>query len=132
MNSKTKGDITQAKLELVFLMKGYTILSPRGDNQRYDFAIEKDGKFERVQCKTGRLRDGSVVFSSCSSSYHRNGKKQSYVNQIEYFGVYCPDNDTCYLIPEIKVNNKDACKLRIDIPKKANSRFVWAKDYILA
>lgn len=131
MNSKDKGDITQAKLELVLLTRGYTILNPRGDNQRYDLVIEKDGKFERVQCKTGRLRNGSVVFSSCSSSYHRNGKKQPYINQIEYFGVYCPDNDTCYLIPETEVNNKDACKLRIDEPKKSNSRFIWAKDYIL-
>ena len=100
MNTKQMGDLSQAKLELKLLSKGYTILTPRGDNQRYDFVIEKEGEFNRIQCKTGMVRNGNVVFSSCSSSYHRSRRKYTYVGQIEYFGVYCPDNDTCYLISE--------------------------------
>lgn len=130
MNTKEKGELSQLNLELKLLQRGYTILEPFGDSQRYDFVVEKDGKFERIQCKTGRLRGGSVVFSSCSSN-HRNGKKYPYANQIEYFGIYCPDLDSCYLIPEKSVTNKDTCRLRVDMPRKNNSRFIWARDYIL-
>lgn len=133
MNTKEIGDLTQAKLELRLLEKGYTILTPRGDSQRYDFAYEVFGRFYRVQCKTGRYRGGCVIFDTRSSSWHRNGKKEPYnKNQIDFFGVYCPQLDTYYLIPVEDVGEKYQCNLRVDKPKKRNSRYVWAKDYILA
>jgi hypothetical protein len=48
---------------------GKHVLLPFGDNLRYDLAYEEeDGSFVRVQCKTGRLVDGVILFPT--SSYH--------------------------------------------------------------
>jgi len=132
MNTKEIGDLTQARLELKLLEKGNTVLTPRGDNQRYDFAYETWGRFYRVQCKTGRYRKGCVIFDTRSSSWHRNGKKEPYSKyQIDFFGVHCPQLDTYYLIPVEDVGERYQVNLRVDEPKKKNNRYIWAKNYIL-
>ena len=48
--------------------RGFTVLLPFGVNQRYDLVLDVGGEFIRGQCKTGRLRQGSVVFSTAQRS----------------------------------------------------------------
>jgi hypothetical protein len=46
--------------------RGYAVLTPFGDNERYDFAIELADRFFRVQAKTGVIIDGGAVpFPTC-------------------------------------------------------------------
>ena len=45
-------------------LEGYAILVPFGENTRYDLVIDDGRQMRRVQCKTGRLRDGAVVFAT--------------------------------------------------------------------
>ena len=53
-NNKTKGERSEAIIIAKLLEVGYGVLTPFGDNRRYDLVIEDaDGKFWRVQCKTG-------------------------------------------------------------------------------
>jgi hypothetical protein len=49
---------------------GYRFLVPMGENTRYDLVIDDQGRFSRVQCKTGRLRRGAVRFNACSFYGH--------------------------------------------------------------
>lgn len=37
---------------LEFMKLGYPVLTPYGDCQRYDFVVEINGKFYRIQSKT--------------------------------------------------------------------------------
>ena len=62
MDTKRIGDVSQLMVEAALLVKGYSVLVPIGDNDRYDFVIEKDGDFKKVQCKTGRIKSGAVRF----------------------------------------------------------------------
>ncbi len=57
-----------------------------------------DGSFVRVQCKTGVLHGGSVVFRVYSVSGH-GGVGIPYHGQIDAFGVFCPANRGTYLVP---------------------------------
>lgn len=100
MNPSTKGDITEAMVLAGLLRSGKVVLQPFGNSQRYDLVIEENGKFLRVQCKTGRLQNGAVVFNTCSVNVE-SGKAvtRSYHGQIELFGVYCPELDKIYLVP---------------------------------
>jgi hypothetical protein len=94
MNSKEIGNISEAQCIAALLKRGKIILMPFGDNQRYDFVTDEgDGIFCRYQCKTGRINNGCILFSTSSSQAHRGKGKQSYIGQIENFAVYCPDND---------------------------------------
>jgi hypothetical protein len=37
---------------------------PFGTNQRYDLIVDLGDRLVRVQCKTGRLRDGTIKFAT--------------------------------------------------------------------
>lgn len=84
---------------------GERVLIPFGENVRYDLVIDQDGSFIRVQCKTGRLKDGAVRFPTCSSTYHHPANRgisnchQGYTGQADVFGVYCPDTGGTYIVP---------------------------------
>jgi len=131
-NPKKVGERTEGQVLALMLMLDKVVLTPFGDNQRYDFVIEENGEFARIQCKTGRLRNGVVEFEACSSSSHRTGGgKRSYKGEADFFAVYCPDNKKTYWVPVDDVPRSHG-KLRIVPPKNNQSKGVkWAKGYEL-
>lgn len=114
-----------------------TVLLPFGENQRYDLVIDTGNDFIRVQCKTGRLRRGTVTFHTCSSTYHHPGRntaysRQDYRGEAELFGVYCPENDAVYLVPVHSVGRRKG-SLRVELTKNNQSRRIrWAKEFEVA
>ena len=113
------------------------VLLPFGENHRYDLLIDEGDRFIRVQCKTGRLRNGAIWFNTCSYTYHHPSNrgtkpyKHAYKGQADAFGVYCPDTDRVYLVPVDEVGSNCAT-LRVDPPKNNQSKRVrWAQDYEL-
>lgn len=111
---------------------GYRLFVPFGENCRYDVAIEKDGIFKRVQIKTGRLRNGVVLFNAYSSHYHRRGgSTRLYEGEIDYFGVYDADSAHVYLIPAEVIRSSGA--LRVAPTKNGQARHVrWAEEFRIA
>ena len=132
MNTKNIGDISEAQIIARLLLLGKTVLQPFGDNQRYDLVIDDRGKFIRIQVKTGKLKSGVITFNTCSSTIiRRSVVGKNYKGDIEFFGVYCPQNNKCYLVPITEVSNS-ATKgsLRVDPTKnKQNYRCKYARDY---
>lgn len=138
---KAIGDRSEAHV-LAALVDHYpTVLTPWGENCRYDFVIEtEDGELLRVQCKTGRLREGAVRFQPCSVSYHhpknrRNGPTEAatraYRGEADLFAVYCVENRKVYLVPVDDVPTKLAA-LRIDPTRNGQSAGIrWAAQYEL-
>ncbi len=79
--------------------QGRILLRPISSATRYDVLIDnEDGTFTRVQCKTGRLRRGCVVFGTYSISGH-NTRMNRYNGQVDAFGVHCPQTGATYLVP---------------------------------
>ncbi len=109
------------------------MLLPFGVNQRYDLILENDGRsFLRVQCKTGRLRDGVIRFSAQSvQSNTACTRARAYAGEVDLFAVYCPDNDRVYVIPVEEVP-ATAMYLRVEPPRNRQRKGVrWAEDYVL-
>jgi hypothetical protein len=129
------GEICRTQVIAALTLQGKRILVPLGDYQRYDLVIEEeDGRFLRVQCKNGHLINGAIVFH-CTSVDSRSvpGRcvRKKYAGQIEFFGVFCPENGKCYLIPADAVTGY-YCYLRVDPPRNGQkTRIRWAKDYEL-
>ena len=85
---KAVGDRTTLAVMLALEEAGYPFLIPFGENTRYDLAIDEGSRLARVQCKTGRLRQGAVRFRACSSyAHHPNPRApyRDYLGQIDYF-----------------------------------------------
>lgn len=53
---------------LVLKHVGFDVLTPFGENTRYDLVLDDGEHLTRVQCKTGRLRNGAVIFAVCTAS----------------------------------------------------------------
>jgi len=133
MRSFERGDLTEAVILSSLAKAGYTVLVPFGV-ARYDLAIDaRDGNgVKTVQCKTGRLRNGCIIWATCSN-HTLTHVRTSYRGQVDYFGVWCPDpdaGDDVYLVPVDAVGEREGA-LRITQPKirvqQAGLR--WAKDF---
>src|ERR1051325_3741454 len=93
------GNISEAKILVSLIEAGYTVSKPFGDGCKYDFVIDDGESLRRVQCKTGRLKRGCVVFNAYSVAGNSGGKRQGYANWADIFAVYCPDTERVYMIP---------------------------------
>ncbi len=129
------GEISEAAIITRFLQLGYVVLTPYGGNQRYDLVIEDaDGRFWRIQCKTGRIDEGGTVLrfsTSISNVTGKNRQPRSYRGQCDYFAVYSEKLNKFYLIPVEQVGTNGA-SLRL-APSKNNrdKNTLWARDYEL-
>ena len=114
---------------------GHHVSVPFGENTRYDLVVDDGDRLLRVQCKTGRLHNGVVVFRTASSyAHHPNPKprQRHYQGQVDAFAVYCPRTGDVYLIP-IEDVPREAASLRVDPPLNGQRKLVrFAADYELA
>lgn len=128
-NTKEIGDMAVAGVLARLLKKGYAILLPFGDSQRYDLVLDKEGQLFRVQCKNGRVRNGCIRFNSSSTEWYKKHSRKNYKGQVDYFGVYCPEFDKTYLVP-VDVVGETQGVLRITAPKNNQARYIrWGNEY---
>jgi len=116
------GDVSELEVALALVRTGRQVLRPLSSASRYDLLIDNgDGTFIRVQCKTGVLRDGSVVFRVYSVSGHRT-TRIPYLEQIDAFGVFCPATTRSYLVPTAAIPGRtDMVSLRV-VPARNGQR----------
>jgi hypothetical protein len=125
---KKVGEISESIFLGTLLQQGKTVLIPFGDSNRYDLVIEDENVFKRIQVKTGKLKNGSIVFNTCSLDV-LSQKRKSYRGQIDFFGVYVPELNKCYLVPVNDVP-EIAGYLRVDRTKNGQRKNIkWAKEY---
>ena len=133
MTSKDIGNITEVSCMLEFMKLGYPVLTPYGDCQRYDFVVEINGKFYRIQSKTANdtyIDEGYIVFR-CDNTTTKNGKvvHHSYdENEIDYFSTFY--NGKFYLVPVNECSREK--RLRFTAPKNGQTRGItFASEYEL-
>jgi hypothetical protein len=125
-------------MAIIFVLRllDFAILVPFGENTRYDLVIDNGSRLRRVQCKTGRLRNGAIEFPTCSTyAHHPNPKvpRRDYEGQIDDFAVYCPELGTVYLIPIEDVPTRALGMLRVTPARNGQTKRVrLAAAYELA
>jgi hypothetical protein len=126
------GQRTEAIVLAALVRRGYRVLTPFGTNQRYDLAIDVGDHFLRVQCKTGRLRRGTIIFAVKSvRSNTRRTYVRTYENEVDLFLVYCPETDRVYAIP-IEDATSSVGALRVAPTANNQAKGIrWASEYEL-
>lgn len=126
------GQRTEGAILSELVRRGYRVLLPFGVNQRYDLVLDLDGRFVRAQCKTGRLRDGSVIFNTRSvQSNRRRNVTRPYDGEVEIFLVHCPETEQIYAVPVAEAGGGHMY-LRVDPARNGQvQRIRWARDYLL-
>ena len=113
-SNKNKGRAALVMAIAYFGSNGYTVSTPLNDTQKYDLVIEKDGKFQSVQCKFG----GEIVYNNPDAygcSLRTIGAKGTYHGTVVDSGVdilFClrPDN-IMYVIPIAELTNQSSIRL---------------------
>lgn len=133
LTSKQKGNLTELQCLTAFVECGYSVSIPYGDNSKYDFIADIDGRLLKIQVKTASLKnkdENAIKFSCRSTHVNCTGiKSERYSNNdIDYFATYW--NNQCYLVP---VNECSIEKtLRFEYPKNGQKKGItFASEYKL-
>ena len=131
INSKQLGNITEVEVMLEFLKQGYQVLTPYGDCERYDFVVEIQNKFYKIQVKTAHIEEGKISFNTASTHYS-NGKciHDTYTKKdIDYFAFYIKEWDVCCLVPIEDIGTQKQICLRKDDPLSPQRKIHYVDDY---
>lgn len=124
---------SEAAILLRFIELGYDVLVPHGVNHRYDFVLDQGDRFLRVQCKTGRLRNGAIEFSA--QSIRSNTKEiltRSYIGEVDYFAVYCRATDGVFMIPCDASTPRHLTLRLVPTANNQGMKIRWAAQHELA
>lgn len=133
-NTAKQGEITEGMVLARLIQLGYECLLPWGHDCRYDIAIDDDGEFIRIQCKTARYLEerGCLEFNTAITYARVGGKphiRKGYKGEADYFGIYSPETGKVYLVP-VDDAPDGAASLRLQPAKNNQQKGVrWAKDY---
>ena len=130
METREKGNIAESKILAALVEAGYLVALPFGDGHRYDLVIDDGHNLQRVQCKLGRVRGGSLMFNTCSFSGNA-GTRRSYKDVADLFAVLNPETGSVYIIPVKEVGDNIAC-LRLSPTLSGQIKGIrWANRYLL-
>lgn len=134
MNSKSIGNIGEAKTLCKFVELGIPVYIPFGDNEKSDLIAEFNGKLNRIQVKTcTKAEDGIMKFDLTSSTSHRNnGEIHVYTKEeIDYFVCYNVARDKLFLIP-VEEAGDTGIIIRYEKPKNNQTKGIrFEEDYLL-
>ncbi len=132
-DTTSRGDLTELEVATALMRAGRRVLRPLSNSSRYDLLVDnEDGTFLRIQCKTGILHEGRIVFRVYSISGH-NTRAVPYHGQADAFGVYCPQTHGTYLVPmEAIAPCRTMVSLRVDPSRNGQMRGIRsANDFII-
>lgn len=135
MDTKKKGNLTELQCLAAFMENECGVSIPYGDNSKYDFIADVNGKLLKIQVKTSSYVDEkqTAIKFSCRST-HLNCKGVSNVkyskDEIDYFATYWENK--CYLIPVEECSTQKNLRLT-DTTKSGQVKGIsFAKDYELS
>ena len=132
LTSKQKGNLIELQCLAAFAEQGCGVSIPYGDNSKYDFIADVNGKLLKIQVKTSSLKDdGAIKFSCRTTHVNCSGvKNERYsAGEIDFFATYW--NNQCYLIPMAECSVEKT--LRFTPPKSGQLKGInFAEDYLLA
>jgi hypothetical protein len=87
LDTRQRGDLAEAAVVHAFKAAGIAVLLPFGGFQAYDLVVDlPGGRLVRVQVKSGRVREGCVIFN-CRSTDHGRGQR-GYKGRADVFAVH--------------------------------------------
>jgi predicted AAA+ superfamily ATPase len=127
MDTKTKGDIAETFVLANLIKQGFTVSIPYGENSRYDLIIETKSGFKRIQIKYVSKRKNKNYHTLPLRSVRSNRTRNKIVHytdkDIDYIIGYCPDNNSCYVIPMKGLKIKHELHIWVNKKPKGKNQF---------
>ena len=112
-----------------FTRNGWDVFLPYGEDGPVDLLIQKNGGYKRVQIKSTRSKNGTLL-GRLKSSNNWQVKKYS-KDTIDIFGVYDAETKKGYLLPIEQVLGMTEITLRLEKTKNNQLKSIRdAKEYL--
>ena len=124
------GNLTEAKVIVALIEAGYLVSQPFGGGHKYDLIADDGKKLFRVQCKTGRVRNGVLIFNAYSVPGNK-AKKCDYRGLADLFAVLNPIDGQVFLVPVNDVGTTEVSLRTSPTNNGQSQRIRWAAQYVL-
>ncbi|MHB8692803.1 MAG: group I intron-associated PD-(D/E)XK endonuclease [Solirubrobacteraceae bacterium] len=131
MNTILRGNAAEAAVLNALIQADVGVLIPFGGGFPFDLGVlsPAEGEVLRVQVKSGRIRNGCVLFNTCSTDHGRG--RQDYRGRADLIAVHVPDASEIYLVPVDDCPSFTAV-LRLNAPRNNQRMGIrFAEDYTL-
>jgi len=98
-NSKERGEWAELRFMARATEEGFRVSKPWGDSARYDFALEANGRFLRVQVKSSIFRSGTGYRCSMQPTGYGGSSRRYTTEQVDFFAAYIIPEDLWYILP---------------------------------
>jgi hypothetical protein len=119
------------KAQLDLFEQGFIILNPVTEHAPFDLVAYRDGEFVRIQVEYKSVdKHGArtVHFRSTWADKHGTNMCRANKQEIDLYGVYCPDTDACYYFDPKQFNR--SVTLRVEASKNNQTQNVrFAADF---
>jgi len=122
------GTLCEIEVAAALVRHDLLVARPLDPDGAYDLLVDlDDGRFVRVQCKSGRVVKGAVVFNAHGTDHGRG--VGSYLGRADVFAVYCQQVDEVFVVPVLPTHRR-MMSLRL-VPTRNNqaSGIRWAADH---
>lgn len=99
LGNKKKGEYAELFFASEALLRNFVVAFPNGDSAKYDFILEKNGRFNRIQVKSASRK--AVTCGSGKSSSVKYSK-----NDIDFIAAVDLNSGNIFLIPVDKIKSK--------------------------
>lgn len=130
METREKGTLTESKILAAFVEAGYLVSLPFGDGHKYDLIVDDGRRIQRIQCKTGRVRGGSLLFNACSFSGNA-GTRRDYKSAADLFAILNLETGDVYVVPVEEVGHTVGSLRLNPTLSNQNKGIRWAKNHLL-
>jgi hypothetical protein len=133
MDVNEKCRVSESIAMLSFIKNGFIVLQPFGGSSRYDFVVEKNSIFKRIQVKTASIEKDILKFGTCSTlvGTKKTETKIYTSDEIDYFAAVDISSGNVYLMHVDDVS-KGKQTLRLVPPKNKQVKGIkMAKDYLM-
>ena len=123
-HAKRRGEWVEMQFMARAAAHGLTVSKPWGDSARYDFAVEYNGRFYRVQVKSTSYKSGRFyVCGWCPPG----GQRPYTAQDIDLLAAYIIPEDIWYILPvSVVASHKRGIALAPDRPDNRHFPFMEA------
>ena len=122
-----KGNLSELKVMTAYVEAGFIVSVPFGGGAPYDLIVDAGSRLLKVQVKTGRLRNGCVIFPMQRFSGHQKGRRYEPI-EFDLFAVYCPDNNAIYAIDFDKSRSEGRLRCA-ETRNNQQEKIRWANEF---
>ncbi len=122
---KLRGEWAELRFMARAAEQGLQVTKPWGETARYDFAVEHEGRFVRVQVKSTMFRENDGY------SFTVRGCRGPYVGDpFDFVAAYLIPEDIWYIIPAGKFQGQGSIGLYPRLKKSKYGRYKEAWDLL--